>query len=290
MKKERIFLALLMSCMLILTACGKQEIGEQDNSETDATVVMEENTNQVEATEEENQIPDDYVAAIIVTINPQIKLYVDANNVVVGVECLNEDAKGIFSGVELTNITVEQGIEKIVTIAVENDFLVDGKDINIEISEVRDESVDSEQLCNQVEEAVVVAVEQNNVEANITAKVISTNNSEENAETQDEIVESGTEPGNSAEENESVDKVETEPVQTTCPDCNGLGSTCSECGGDGIANCKACNQTGYETCKVCGGSAVINCHGCGGSGKDATDGETCRHCGGSGRITCDAFY
>lgn len=290
--KKKLIVVFMFYIMLVLTACAKQEEKASGNRETETSAAAEESTHEVE-TEEEKQETENYSAAVIISINPRIKLYINSDNVVVGVEFLNKDAEEAFQGVELADLTVEQSISKIVEVTVEKKFLTDGKDINIEISDVKEETFDCEKLSGRVEEAAASAARQNNIEVNISTQITSTDNTGnvgEEKETTEGREEPDRVPDNETETDETSNNMEAEPTQTVCPDCKGLGAVCSECGGYGIVKCKACNQTGYETCHVCGGSAVINCHGCGGTGVDATSGEACRHCGGSGKITCDACH
>lgn len=291
--KKKLIVVLMFYIMLVLTACAKQEEKASGNRETETSVVVEESTHDTETEEEKNLETENYSAIVIISINPRIKLYVNSGNVVVAAEFLNKDAEEAFQGVELADLTVEQSINKIVEVTVEKNFLTDGKDISIEISDVNEEEFDCEKLCSQVEDAASSAVKQNNIEVNISAKITSTDNignGGEKKETTDGREEPHRVLDNETETDETNNNTDAEPIQTVCPDCKGLGAVCSECGGYGIVKCKACNQTGYETCHVCGGAAVINCHGCGGTGIDATSGEACRHCGGSGKITCDACH
>ncbi len=265
--KKKLIVVLMFYIMFVLTACAKQEEKASGNRETETSAVAEESMHEVE-TEVEKQETENYSAAVIISINPRIKLYINSDNVVVEVEFLNKDAEEAFQGVELADLTVEQSINKIVEVTVEKNFLTDGKDISIEISDVKEEAFDCEKLSGRVEDAAASAARQNNIEVNISTQIISTDNTGnvgEKKETTDGSEEPDKVSDNETETNETSNNTEAEPTQTVCPDCKGLGAVCSECGGYGIVKCKACNQTGYETCHVCGGSAVINCHGCGGT-------------------------
>ena len=130
MKNRKWMAAMCLALVLGLGACGQS--GEAVNpSATESTSGGEETAPTVtdsvqaasehetesrqEATEpEEVQIPEEYALAVIVTINPQVKLYLDADNVIVGVEYLNEDAKTAFSDIDFSDVTVEKGMEKII--------------------------------------------------------------------------------------------------------------------------------------------------------------------------------
>ena len=115
--------------------------------------------------------------AVIVTINPQVKLYLDAYNVIVGVEYLNEDAKTAFSDIDFSNVTVEEGMEKIIHAAVEKEFLTDGKDVSIDVAEIRDESCDGDAVCAEAETAAGKAAEENHGDGKGERRALSGGNS-----------------------------------------------------------------------------------------------------------------
>ena len=177
----------------LLCACGKaQDVEESQSSEN--TVGNQETATEIKAqTTVEDVIPEDYATSVIVTINPQLKLYLDKDNVVIGVEYLNEDAKAAFAKVNFSDVTIEVCIDEMISAAVESEFLADGKDVSIEISEIKDGSIDSEKLCEQVETVVIAAVEENKVEANVTAKISSTDNNGVTVEKQEETGENESE-------------------------------------------------------------------------------------------------
>lgn len=282
----------------LLCACGKvQDVEESQSSES--TVENQESSTEIE--EQiivEDVIPEDYAVSVIVTINPQVKLYLDKDNVVIGVEYLNEDAKAAFAKVNFSDVTIEACMDEMISAAVESEFLSDGKDVSIEISEIKDGSIDSEKLCEQVETVVLAAVEENKVEANVSAKVTGTDNSEVTTEKQEETEANERESVSGIEETKPTEPETTEPEPTEEPvkeDCEACGGTgvCPECGG-GITTCKRCGGTLRETCVVCKGNITITCQGCRGSGLatshetgEVYEGEPCNHCGGTGIATCD---
>lgn len=129
-------LCLVIACML----CGCQK--EQEAvSETRDDIVEENFTEAVSEiaetpTESEQQIVDDiipkeYAAALIITINPKIKLYVDSDNVVIGVEYMNEDAKVVAAEIELVNHPLEESVEKLVVAATEPESATSASEMDI---------------------------------------------------------------------------------------------------------------------------------------------------------------
>lgn len=330
MKNRKWMAAMCLALVLGLGACGQS--GEAVNpSATESTSGGEETAPTVtdsvqaasehetesrqEATEpEEVQIPEEYALAVIVTINPQVKLYLDADNVIVGVEYLNEDAKTAFSDIDFSDVTVEEGMEKIIHAAVEKEFLTDGKDVSIEVSEIRDESCDGEAVCAEAETAAVKAAEENHVTAVVTAKVSAEPTGEQTEGASGEIT-SEESPSDSEEtavaEVPSESTPETTPEPTPeptpeavniCSNCGGTGK-CDECLGDGYrgsgytVSCPRCHGSLTETCIYCDasgnsnkhegkcdfpncmGAHVYPCTTCGGG----TNAVTCASCNGSGK-------
>lgn len=129
-------LCLVIACML----CGCQK--EQETvSETRDDIAAENFTEAVSEiaenpTESEQQIvediiPEEYAAALIITINPKIKLYVDSDNVVIGVEYMNEDAKVVAAEIELVNHPLEESVEKLVVAATEPESATSASEMDI---------------------------------------------------------------------------------------------------------------------------------------------------------------
>lgn len=120
MKKKKTLVAMGLSLLLCLSACSK---AKEIVSESSEAVVESEAIEPVSETTEtqvamaEDVIPTDYAAAIIVTINPQVKLYVDVGNTIVGIEYLNEDARTAYAGIDFSGRTVEEGMEQLIDAA-----------------------------------------------------------------------------------------------------------------------------------------------------------------------------
>ena len=72
MKKVKLIIALGLIVSIVLNACGRTP--DEQVKETGST---------------ESMIPADYATAIVVTINPKIKLYLDSENAIICAEFLN---------------------------------------------------------------------------------------------------------------------------------------------------------------------------------------------------------
>ena len=79
--------------------------------------------------------PDSYTSVLIITINPQFKLYLDSNNKVLAVETLNKDAEKIKDLITFESESVEQVIQKVITVANEKGYIKDAATINFELAE-----------------------------------------------------------------------------------------------------------------------------------------------------------
>ncbi|MGN1148380.1 MAG: hypothetical protein ACI4TB_08155 [Lachnospiraceae bacterium] len=287
MKKRKWLVIMCLFLTFVLSACGK----DADITEEAISEMTEEALNvETEASEEakeavEAQVPEEYAMAVIVTINPQVKLYLDADNVIIGVEYLNEDARTAFSDIDFSNVTVEEGMGKIIEAAVEKEFLTDGKEISIDVAEIRDAGCDSEAVCAEVETAVIKAVEDNHVTAAVTAQVSAEPTSSESSEAV--VPETTPEPSEPVTQEEASNPSETpveeatpEPleqvVQEATPEPTeepAPADPCSNCGGTG--KCDECKGDGYR-----GAGYTVSCPRCHGSLT-----ETCIYCDANGNST-----
>ncbi len=299
----RVFL-LMICLMLLMVGCGKEEITgsvaeekqniseEPEGKEISNGAVKDESSSN--GTEGMEELPEDtsavspdpeYVSVVRITINPQLELYLDGEDRVVGVSCLNQDAEDAFSKLSMTDLSLEDAVRQIVTVSVDEGYLTEGKTITVDFVEQDEKSELPEKM-----EMVQAAVKEELSEKQLTVTL----QIEAGGEVQDSFV---LEPGEQkpSEETSSSsgqtgngkvsEATGTQEDKQPCPDCGGTG-ICPECGG-GTLPCKMCGGSLWESCGVCGGSGRQSCPGCHGSGKDATSGETCRHCGGAGGMSCE---
>ena len=304
MRKKKTFLAICFLLVLALGACGKEKATVEENSETVAE--KEEPATETGETQKvtvEDQIPTDYAAAIIVTINPQVKMYVDVNNTIVGIEYLNEDAKTAYAGIDFLGKTVEEGMEQLVDAAVEKEFLTDGKEVSVDVAEVRDESYDCTKVCAKAEAAVTEAAKNCRIEAAISTTVSAPEATEQAEQTSSESqTEAQEKAQNKSEAVQAPAQEEPQVPANPCSNCGGTGK-CDECLGDGYrgvgytVSCPRCHGSLTETCIYCDaagnsnkhegtcdfpncmGKHVYSCTTCGGG----TTPVTCQSCGGSGK-------
>lgn len=143
-----VILALLL--LLGLTACGKEEeVKKEDGFEK----------------------PEDYASVILVTINPQFRLYLDAEGTVLAVEPANDDAKSIADGIKTQKGSIDEVVEGIVAAANDGGFVKNKEaTVSLSIVEVKDDKVDTEQLLQKTQEAVNDSFEKIDAEAEVIIK------------------------------------------------------------------------------------------------------------------------
>lgn len=124
-----------------------------------------------EVSEAEFEVPENYSTVLLVTINPQFKLYLDAEGNVLAVEPVNDDAKSINDNIVVENESYESVVEKIVAASKDGGFIKEESEIEIEISivetqqEVKEET--KQEIKNAVEEKVHETAEKLHIEVNV---------------------------------------------------------------------------------------------------------------------------
>lgn len=269
-KNKLVMLCILLVVVLsMVAACGKEiEDDVEVGSEALNTAVMDEAVaDDVAETETEDMsfdiIPESFAYSITVSINPLVELYFDVDDVVVGVAYLNEDAIAAYQELDVIGSDLETGMEMLIQAAVDDGYLKNDGNVEIELAKVGNEDKEFDELfsvnLNQVASQIIGSTE---IQASVEVSV-------------DSDVEAQT----------GVKALE------VCSACNGTGNDCKECNGTAIVNCKRC-VNGVESCGTCNGTAQITCHGCHGAKTEGT-GENvaaCSYCGGSGVMSCDACH
>lgn len=267
--------------LFTVTSCGK-EVSDQTIAATeqsseerrDAEAVMRTETTEAFSTEKAGGVgmPDDlvYAAVIHVKINPEFNLYVDAEECIVYVEYLNEDAADLFETVDLTGQKLADGMETIVDAAEEKGYLTGQNEVMTDVVWVQ-EATDSGKL-----EKVLQTISDSTGKKTCSACGGTGICAECGG---------GTLPCKRCHGSlvETCSNCDTSGMQT-CPGCKGSGvdatdgSACRHCGGAGKIVCELCGGSHGKPCSICHGKGVITddcilCHGakkctvCGGSGK-----------------------
>jgi hypothetical protein len=219
-------------------------------------------------------------AVVYLTINPELALYVDENNIVIYADCLNDDAQKAYSDISFSGNSIDECTKLVIEAAIDREYLTAGKEVKVDIA-ILDESADSGALLEKTLETVNVTAAQHDMSVNVVAA---------------ELKQHG---------------------KVLCPDCLGSGKCiyCDTCGpcelcfGKGATFCEFCDE-GYITCYSCGGNTeseqfivatvteeVEYCTRCG-YPRDKRDApcplcngtgqyfNPCHMCGGEGRTFC----
>lgn len=136
----------------------------------------------------EFQKPENYSSVLIVTINPQFKLYLDENGTVLAVEPVNDDAKTMQEDIEFENKNFEVVVEQIVTTANEKGFVKKDANINLEIVESKTEEKVAKEILTKATNIVNSTAAEINVEVTVTQEEspnVENNNNNNNNVTND---------------------------------------------------------------------------------------------------------
>lgn len=115
--------------------------------------------------------PSNYASVVVVTINPQFKLYLDANGVVLAVESVNNDAKSIESKISFENKKVEEVVNNLIVAANDSGFVKTNATIEIKITEVVDKAVDTTEILNKITTSTNDKLTELKIEAEVTTAV-----------------------------------------------------------------------------------------------------------------------
>ena len=138
---KKIF-ALLMTVSLLFTlaACKSNEkLSSDSSSSTTDTVAF--------------AAPENYATVLLVTINPEFKLYLDEQGSVLAVEPVNSDAKSMANDVENIKGDLETVIHDIVLAADKGGFVKENATVNFQVTMVKDGTINTDEILNIAKEA-----------------------------------------------------------------------------------------------------------------------------------------
>lgn len=144
--------------------------------------------------------PTDYASVILITINPQLRLYLDKSGNVLAVEPVNDDAKEVCEKLTLTKGEFKTVIDEIITVSNSSGYIKENATINFEIAEVKDDSLDTKQLLNTAEQTTSSSLERLEIKAEIKVSVAENTASQSSSSQESSIESSSSESNSSAEE------------------------------------------------------------------------------------------
>ncbi len=291
MKRKITMIMAALLTAFVFAGCNADEVPEGYNimddtvvnvqAETSSDVTDSEEVETTDVSEEKGYdvIPEEYAMVVTVSINPEISLYLDKEYKVIGYKFGNDDAIDAYAdnSSEFLGRSAEDVTGTLVTIAAEKDYLKDDGNVDISLSELKDETIKDAAVLTLMKDAATGVIDEQELKCAVNVEVA-----------------------------ESIPaEIEAPKVKVTCPDCGGVGVICpgdsslgdeitpggyKGCGGDGVVECLSkiplC-ENGTIHCDHCGATGQGMCFGCNGTGVNPVDGATCNHCGGSGHEPCE---
>lgn len=259
---KKIF-ALLMAVLLLFTlaACKSNEKPSTDNStSTTDTVAF--------------TAPENYATVLLVTINPEFKLYLDEKGSVLAVEPVNSDAKSIASDIENIKGDLETVIHDIVSAADKGGFVKENATVNFQVTMVKDDTINTDDILNTVKETAnkAVADSEKTIEVNVSvAEDVLKESVSSNEETSSTNITTSTEPQGTASQTHKHSYSAatcTEPKKCSCGATEGkaLGhnysnGVCTVCGAKDpnfVSYTSVKNKTGSWNLKFLVGKTLYN--------------------------------
>lgn len=163
MKKVAVCVLAVVLLLMLFTACGaKQDAAPQTTTTTTTTTT---------ATETVFEKPADYASVVLVTINPQFKLYLDADGAVLAVEPVNADAKQVAEKMTVKTGEIATVVDDLITAANDDGFVKQDVTVNIEVAEVRNETVNTATVLETLKNTVESEMQELDVQADVKTTV-----------------------------------------------------------------------------------------------------------------------
>ena len=174
--KRIVSLIIALTLICAFTACGKKDETATNNKKPDPS--------KTEATEFVK--PENYASILLVTINPQFKLYIDEAGTVLAIEAVNKDAKSMKDSISYENKNFETVLQEIVVTANEKGFIKEDATINLEIEETKNTTVNATDILNKATTATNHTVTELKIKVTVKVEEVKedTENQVENVEQQ----------------------------------------------------------------------------------------------------------
>ncbi len=168
--KKILSIALAFCFVLALVSCGKSGTSSLETSSGDSALGFVK--------------PEQYASVLLITINPQFRLYLDENGKVLAVEAVNKDAQSFKDSISFENESFETVIEAIVTEANKNGFVKADATINFEIVESKEADKAQSDILSKAEKTVNDTAGELKIEIKVNVGEIKTSNDTNSSETE----------------------------------------------------------------------------------------------------------
>jgi len=145
----------------------KEEVAQAEADDAEVAEEAEVSEEVVVASDDAEEL--DYAAVFIVTINPKVKIYVDAEGIVVKMEQMNDDAEELLAEINWANKKLEDCFNALLVKAHEKGYLKNNAKVSIEVSESKDDTVVSE-MTEEMEAVAEETCKDMNVDITLTLK------------------------------------------------------------------------------------------------------------------------
>ena len=170
--------------------------------------------------ETEFEKPESYASVVLVTINPQFRLYLDTNGDVLAVEPVNDDAKLISKNIATEVKNVQSVVQNLITAAKDGGFIKENATVDIKLTS-KEEDGKATDVLNKIKNAVESKLDEIKVSAIVTAEIsddasanntVSSDLSSSEKEASSETSSDNKKTDNTVSKNETEDK---KPEQTS---------------------------------------------------------------------------
>lgn len=164
------YLLVVVLLLSLFTACS----GEPQEETQTTTVVTTTSTTMVTTTTNGEVVfekPASYAAVVLISINPQFKLYLDADGAVLAVEPVNADAKQVAANITTKTGSVETVVDNLISAANKDGFVKQDVTVNIEVTEIYSETVDTVAVLEKAKTGAETQLQRLNVQAQVETAV-----------------------------------------------------------------------------------------------------------------------
>lgn len=143
-----------------------EELAQAEND----TNELADETEEVADTEEDDEEVLDYAAVFIVSINPKVKIYVDADGIVLKMEKMNADADVLLEDLEWANKKLEDCFNTLLVKAHEEGFLKENAKVSITVAEAK-EDVNVSSMTQEMEKVTEETCKDIKIDIKLTLKM-----------------------------------------------------------------------------------------------------------------------
>ncbi len=147
---------------------------ETTQEEKEATEDMQGVAEEKEEVAEETDVDSeklDYAAVFLVTINPKLRIYVDADGIVLKMEKANADAETLLDNFTWENKSLQDCFADLLVKAHDDGFLHDSAKVSIELEEKKEEvAINTTVLFEKMETAVAIVCHEKDIEVKVAMK------------------------------------------------------------------------------------------------------------------------